>query len=73
MTGRDLIIYILQNSLEDEVLLDEDKDLSLMTEEEVAAKNNVSVPTVKAYQELGILKGVKSNNSLYFLKTVKRR
>lgn len=73
MTGRELIIYILQNNLEDEVLLDEDKDLSLMTEEEAAVKYDVGVPTIKAYQELGFLKGVKSNNSLYFLKTVKRR
>ena len=71
MTGRELIIYILQNKLEDKTLLDEDRYLKLATEEEVAVRFDVSIPTIKAYQELGILNGIKSNNLLYFLKTTK--
>lgn len=55
MTGRDLIIYILQNNLEDKMVIEDEKILGFMTAEETACKFNVGVDTVKTWMTLGIL------------------
>lgn len=49
MKGRDLIIYILENHLEDEDVLSDLKKLGLYSVREVAALNNVGEATVKAW------------------------
>ena len=41
MTGRDLIIYIMQNNLEDEVVLKDGFFVGFMDENEAAAKFGV--------------------------------
>lgn len=58
MTGRELIIYILQNGLEDEQVLKTGKILGFINIEEAAAKFNVGVGTVYAWILLGQLTAV---------------
>ena len=48
MTGRDLIIYILENHLEDEELFKDGKLPGLMTYEEAAVKFDVGKETIIA-------------------------
>lgn len=48
MTGKDLIIYILQNNLEDELVFDNGKFIGFITIREAAVKLNVGMATVCA-------------------------
>ena len=66
MTGRDLILYILSNNLEDEPLYKDGKILGFMNEVEAAVKFNVSVTTIRIWHRLKILEGVKIGEALYF-------
>lgn len=59
MTGRDLIIYILQNNLEDKKIYEDGKILGFMTADEIAAKLGVGTATVMAYNSVGIIPGFK--------------
>lgn len=68
MTGKELIIYILQNNLEDEIVIKDGIFVWLMNEEEAAAKFNVGVATVKAWYVCGMLSGTKIGDHLYFLR-----
>lgn len=70
MTGRELIIYILDNNLEDEVVLKDNSVVGLMNEEETAARFGVGVATVKAWYTCGMIKGTKIGDSIFFLKTI---
>lgn len=65
MTGRDIVIYILQNNLENEVLID------LMTVEEAALKNDVGPATIELWYKLNIISGIKFNDKLYILRREK--
>ena len=63
MTGRELIVFIMQNKLEDKVMFE------LMSEAEAAAKFNVGVATIKVWHEHGyITGGLEIGGILYFLK-----
>lgn len=46
MTGRDLILYILENHLEDKPVLENGKLLGFVSVQEIAIKYNVGVATV---------------------------
>lgn len=63
MTGRELIIYILQNNLEDEVVIDTESI------EEVALYYGVGISTVKAWYEMGRIDGIKINDTLHLFRT----
>ena len=63
MTGRELIIYILQNNLEDEVVIDTEST------EEVALHYGVGISTVKAWYEMGQIDGIKVNDTLHLFRT----
>lgn len=65
MTGRDLIIYIMENKLEDELVLDGKKLLGFMTVEEAALKYNVGIATIKLWYELKIISGVKVGEEIF--------
>lgn len=67
MTGRDLIIYILTNNLEDEPVFMDKGFLNLMSEAEAAAKMEVGVATIRALVELGAIKGIRLGNEIYIL------
>lgn len=68
MTGKDLILYILHNNLEDEVVLEDGFFVGFMDENEAAAKFSVGVWTIQVWHTLGVLDGIKIGDRLYFLK-----
>ena len=54
MTGRELVIYILENGLENEEILDkEGKPAGMMTPEEAAEKFGVPIATLMAWLGTG--------------------
>lgn len=70
MTGKELILYILQNNLEDTVVLKDGFFVGFMTEEEAAVKFGVGVANIRAWYYCDMLKGTQIGDSLYFLKDV---
>lgn len=62
MTGRDLIIYILQNNLEDVSVFDPNM---FITDSEAAARLNVGVATVRAWYQTGMVSGFTLDDTLY--------
>ena len=62
ITGRDLIMLILESRFENEVFF------TLLSEEELAVKFEVGVATIQAWDSLGMIHGWKIGDSLYFLK-----
>ena len=67
MTGRDLIVYILNNNLENEEIFKDGVLLGLLDENEIAVKFGVGVATVEAWYDLGMIKGIKIGDSIFFL------
>ena len=65
MTGRELIIYILSNGLEDEEIYKDGKVLGFMTDSEAAAKFEVGVSTILLWVQLGMLPGVTIGKEVY--------
>lgn len=65
MTGRELIIYILENNLEDKLVWENGTFLGFLTEMEAAIKFGVGVSTIRIWHELGMLQGFKIGESLY--------
>lgn len=53
MTGRDIIIYILKNGLEDEPIFKDGKLIGFLSIPEVAAKCNVGIATVNVWIKTG--------------------
>lgn len=62
MTGRELIIFIMENKLED---VEFDIPENYLTVEETAAKYNVGVETVKAWIKFGYLNSVNLKGEQY--------
>lgn len=56
MTGKELIIYILQNNLENKLIL---------SKEEAALKFRVTLETVDVMYNLNMIRGFKMGNNLY--------
>lgn len=67
MTGRDLIIYILQNNLEDEPVFKDGKILGFLTQEETALKFGVSSATIELWYKIGIIQGFTLGERIYIL------
>lgn len=70
MTGRELMLYILEHNLENEVVIKDGIFVWLMTDEEAAVKFNVGVATIRAWYVCGMLSGTKIGDQLYFLRNV---
>lgn len=70
MTGRDLIVYILQHNLEDEPVVKDGVFIGFMREDEAAAKFEVGECTIRAWNSMGYLHGVYIGDALYFLRDV---
>lgn len=66
MTGKELILYILQNNLEDTIVLDNGVFIGFMTEQDVAVKFGVGIATVRAWYQCKMLQGTQIGDSLYF-------
>lgn len=73
MTGKDLIIYILSNNLENEPVYKNGKLLGFLTAMEAAAKFEVGVATVDLWWEFGLLDGIKIGDTLYIPVNAERR
>lgn len=73
MTGKDLIIYILSNNLENEPVYKDGKLLGFLTAAEAAAKFEVGVATVDLWWEFGLLDGIKIGDTLYIPVNAERR
>lgn len=72
MTGRELIIYILENHLEDADTFNYGQFIGFITEEELASDFNVRLATVRAWYTSGSIKGFYGlNQKLYFLSNTK--
>lgn len=56
MTGRDLIVYILSNNLENEPVFKNGSFVGFITVEEAAVKMNVGVETIYVWMSQGWLK-----------------
>lgn len=65
MTGRELIIFILNHHLEDTVLFENGKIPGYLTVGEAAIKIGTGVETVKALYKRGDLKGFKLGDTIF--------
>ena len=65
MTGRDLIIYILVNNLENKSIFESGKIIGYMTVNEAAVKNNVGTATIYAWIKQGRLNCVVIGGVVY--------
>lgn len=68
MTGKELIIYILQNDLENEEIFKDGVLVGFMDEREAAINYGVGVETVKLWYKRGLLNGTEIGNRIYFPK-----
>lgn len=71
VTGKELIIYILQNKLENEEVFKNDGFLDFLTEEETAAKFNVGIETMRLWHRFGMVKGIRIGYSVLYPKNLK--
>ena len=67
MTGRDLIIYIMENRLEDTELFSDGILPLFITAEEAAVKWHCGTATIKAMINLNQVKGSKIGENYYVL------
>lgn len=65
MTGRDLIIYIMSNNLEDKPIFENGKFIGFLTAGEAAERLNVGVATIYVWVTQDKLKGVLIGDILY--------
>lgn len=65
MNGRELILYILENGLEDEPVFENGKLLGFMTIGEAAVKFNVGTATIRVWVNEEMLKGIKIGDEIY--------
>ena len=61
MTGRELIVYILTNHLEDEVIFKNGSFVGYITIEEAA----VGIETIKAWIDMALVPTIKFNGEIY--------
>lgn len=67
MTGRDLMIYILENGLEDVEMFSEGFSPLFITPEAAAVKWGCGPATIKAMIDIKKVSGVKHNSEYYVL------
>lgn len=65
MTGRDLILYILANGLEDEPIFKNGTFIGFESESEYAKRLGVGVATVRTWAALGMIQYVVIGDTLY--------
>lgn len=65
MTGRDLIIYILNNNLENTKILDDGKIHGFMSANEAALKFGVGVATIDIWFKMGFIPGFRIGKEIY--------
>lgn len=65
MTGRELIIYILENKLENKEVFDHGVLLGFISEDEAAIKFGVGTATIRVWVAKGYLQGIRLNDAVY--------
>lgn len=65
MTGRELILYILMNDLEDAPVFEDGKFIGFMTEGEAAEKFDVGVATIRVWINQDKMYGIKIGSTVY--------
>ena len=65
LTGRDLIVYILENGLENEPVFRDGRFIGFMSVEKAAEKFGVGAGTIHAWLYQGKLTGVLVGNQIY--------
>ena len=65
MTGRELIIYILTNNLENEQVFKDGKFIGFITASEAAVKMDVGVATIRTWVEQGRITNVFFGDRVY--------
>lgn len=65
MTGKELIVYILQNNLENEQVINNGKLMGFLTAEEAAVKMHVGPATVKVSVAHGMIPGYELKAGIY--------
>ena len=70
MTGKDLILYILQNDLENTEVFQDGFFIGFMSEGEAAVKFGVGMATIESWYIRGMVNGIRIGDSLYLLKDV---
>lgn len=68
MTGRDLIIYILRNNLENEEVVKDGTFIGFMDEKEAASKFEVGISTVRTWSDLGVIEGYRIGGTIFFFR-----
>ena len=69
MTGRELILYILQNHLEDQEVFANGKFLDFMTVKETAAKFEVGETTVRVWVKMNMIPYISIGEEIFIPKT----
>lgn len=69
MTGKDLIIYILANNLENEPVVKDGVFIGLISERELAYRTGVGIATIRAKYEAGLIEGVKIGDEVFVWKS----
>ena len=65
MTGRELIIYILENHLENEQVFEDGRLLGFMTVQEAAVKFGVGIACIEYWFMTDMLPGFKIGDTIY--------
>ena len=65
MTGRDLIIYILANNLEDELVFKDGSFVGYITASEAAEKAGVGIATIYAWVNCGMINCMIISGNVY--------
>lgn len=64
-TCKDLVIYIIENGLLDEPIIENGKLPGFMTILEAAAKFEVGESTIRSWIQMGVLDSIKIENTIY--------
>ena len=65
VTGREVMLYILQNNLENEIVIKNGLFVDFGNEEQVAARFKVGAATIKVWRKYGILRnGIKNGGTI---------
>ena len=65
MTGRELIVYILNNHLEDRPVFEDGKFIGFITVEEAAIKMGVGVATIHAFVKQEMIPSISIGGFIY--------
>ena len=65
MTGRELIVYILENNLEDKPVFENGKFLGFLSVDEAAVKFNVGRSTILTWAALNLISYIKIGDEIY--------